>query len=177
MGTVDVTITTSIGTSASSSSDQFTYTNVPVVISLSPLGGPRLSGTVVTITGANFSGSTAVEFGTVLGTNLTVVSSTEIIVTSPAESTGTVNVTVTNTSGTSATNSSDQFIYTDLPYVEGVSPTSGPLAGGTSVTIDGFNLTTISAIDFGTNAATLSSLVFNANGSITVTDQRVQPAL
>ena len=43
------------------------------------------------------------------------------------------------------------------PTVTGVSPRSGPLAGGTSVTITGTGLTNATAVDFGGIAATIVS--------------------
>ena len=64
-----------------------------------------------------------------------------------------MNVTVTTPNGTSARRrASDQFTYNApaLPTVTGVSPTSGPAAGGTSVTVSGTNLTGATAVDFGT---------------------------
>ena len=54
-----------------------------------------------------------------------------------------------------------------VPTVTGVSPTSGPAAGGTSVTITGTNLTGATAVDFGTNAAT--GVVVNSSTPITAT--------
>ena len=79
------------GTSATSSSDQFSY--APVVAGISPASGPTTGGTTVTITGAGFTGATAVDFGTVAASTFTVVSDSEITATSPA-GTGTVDVTV-----------------------------------------------------------------------------------
>src|SRR5262249_9140323 len=62
-GTVDVTVTTPGGTSAASAADKFTYVvpPAPTVTGVSPTAGPN--GTFVTITGTNFSGATAVRFG------------------------------------------------------------------------------------------------------------------
>ena len=60
-----------------------------------------------------------------------------------------MNVTVTTPNGTSAVNApSDQFTYNApaLPTVTGVSPASGPTAGGTSVTVSGTNLTGATAV-------------------------------
>ncbi|WP_425273471.1 IPT/TIG domain-containing protein, partial [Pedobacter miscanthi] len=62
-GTVDVRITTTGGTSATSASDQFTYIAAPTVTALSPTSGPTSGGTSVTINGTNFIGATAVTFG------------------------------------------------------------------------------------------------------------------
>ena len=53
-----------------------------------------------------------------------------------------------------------------LPTVTSVSPTSGPTAGGTSVTITGTGFTGATAVDFGTTAATITA---NTGTSITAT--------
>ena len=62
-GTVDVTVTTVGGTSATSPADQFTYVAAPTVTSISPTSGPTGGGTSVTITGTNLGGASAVDFG------------------------------------------------------------------------------------------------------------------
>ena len=124
-------MTTPGGTSATSAADQFTYTAAPAVTGLSPTSGPAAGGTSVTITGTGFTGATAVDFGTTAATSYTVVSEhRRSRPTSPA-GTGTVDVTVTTPGGTSATSAADQFTYTAAPAVTGLSPTSGPAAGGT----------------------------------------------
>jgi len=154
-GVVDVTVTTPNGTSAlNPPADHFTYLVVPAVTGLTPTSGPLAGGTSVTVTGTGFTGATTVEFGPTPGTGLTVVNDTTITVTSPA-GTGTVDVTVMNAVGTSPANPpADQFTYVAAPTVTGVSPTSGPGGGGTSVTIFGTGLTGATKVDFGTTAAT-----------------------
>ena len=58
-GTVDITVTTPIGTSDISPADQFTYVVAPIVSCVSPvIGGPLAGGTTVTITGTGFSNAT-----------------------------------------------------------------------------------------------------------------------
>jgi hypothetical protein len=74
----------------------------PTVTGISPMTGPRTGGTPVTVTGTNFDGATKVLFGKVDGTNLTVVSSTEITVDSPAQAKGNHNVIVQTPGGKSA---------------------------------------------------------------------------
>jgi cyclophilin family peptidyl-prolyl cis-trans isomerase len=145
-GTVDVTVTTPGGTSATSSSDKFTY--APTVTAVTPDSGPTAGSTQVTITGTGFSNATAVDFGGVAAASFGIVSSTEITATSPAGS-GTVDVTVVAPAGTSATSPSDQFTYVAAPSVTGVLPDSGPAAGGTQVTITGTALTGATVVDFG----------------------------
>ena len=114
----------------------------PVVTGISPSAGPTGGGTTVTIVSSlpNFTGATAVHFGLTAATNVTVVSPSEVTATSPA-GTGTVDVTVTTPVGTSATSPADQFLYVPAPTVTSIIPTSGPAAGGTSVTIAGTNFT------------------------------------
>jgi hypothetical protein len=157
-GTVDLTVASPSGTSAVSSSDHFTYTAAtsPSVSSLSPTSGSTAGGIVVTVTGSNFTGASAVSFGTVAASGFTVVSDTTLVAVAPPQAAGTVDLTVTTPSGTSATGSSDHFTYSaaSAPSVTGVTPSSGDLGGGTLVTILGSNFTGATAVNFGTQAAT-----------------------
>ena len=75
-GTVDVTVTAVGGTSATSPADQFSYIPPPAVTAISPNSGSPSGGTAVTITGANFTGATAVRFGSNAATSVTVNSIT-----------------------------------------------------------------------------------------------------
>ncbi len=171
--TVDVTVTTPGGTSATNPpADQFMFVAppVPTVTGVSPTSGSTAGGTTVTVTGTGFTGATVVKFGTVAGTGLVVNSSTSITITSPAESASTVDVTVTTPAGTSATNPpADQFMFVapPVPTVTGVSPTSGSTAGGTTVTVTGTGFTGATVVKFGTVAGT--GLVVNSSTSITIT--------
>ena len=167
-GTVHVTVTTSAGTSATSSADLFTYTaTLPVVTGVSPNSGPTAGNTQVTITGSLFTGATAVKFGSTNATSYSVITDGDIVAYAPAGSAGTVDVTVTTSAGTSATSSADQYTYVVPPTVTGISPGTGPLAGGTSVAITGtgFQTGTVSAVKFGASAA--ASYTVNSDISIT----------
>ena len=137
--------------SVSSPADEFVYSAVPTVSGISPTGGPAAGGTIVTITGTGFIGATAVDFGTIPATDLTVVSGTTITATSPA-GTGTVDVTVVTPGGTSTTLPADQFTYG--PAITGLSPKGGSTAGGTFVTITGTGFTGATSVHFGTTPAT-----------------------
>jgi parallel beta-helix repeat protein len=139
----------------------------PVVSGVSPSSGPTAGGTSVTISGSHFTGATAVYFGATAATSFMVNSDGSITATSPAGSMGTVDVTVVTAGGTSATSSSDHFTYVPAarPVIVGISPTSGPRSGGTSVTIGGYNLTGATAVYFGGVAAT--SFTVNPDGTIT----------
>ena len=166
--TVNVTVTTPVGTSATNVSDEYTYNSKPSVASISPDAGLPAGGTSVSVTGANFTGATAVNFGTTAGTGLVVNSATSISITSPAGTSGTtVDVTVVSSNGTSATGPADKFTYEGVPTVTGVSPNTGPTTGGTSVTVTGTNFTDATAVNFGATAGT--GLVVNSATSISIT--------
>ena len=138
-----------------------------IVTGISPNVGPEAGGTSVEITGSGFTGATAVDFGTNAAESFTVTDDGTITATSPA-GTGTVDVTVTTPSGTSTTSSADQFTYEPVPTVTGIGPPStGPLAGGTSVTITGSGFTGATEVDFGANAATSFTVI--DDGTITAT--------
>jgi alpha-tubulin suppressor-like RCC1 family protein len=110
-GTVDVTVTTPAGTSATSPADKFFYSR-PTVKTLSPRKGPELGGTSVTITGTNFAGASAVKFGSTEATSFKVNSETSITAVSPPHTGGKVDVTVATPNGTTAISSKDRFRYT-----------------------------------------------------------------
>jgi len=127
---------------------------VPTVSKVSPNSGPTSGGTVITITGTNFTGATTVLFGTVAGTKLKVVSATKITVDSPAQAAGLRNVYVETPGGKSAAHAADWFTYDAPPTVTKVSPNSGPTTGGTPVTITGTNFKGATPVLFGTVAGT-----------------------
>ncbi len=154
LGTVDVRVTTPAGTSAAVAADHFTYLAPPTVTKLSAKGGAAAGGSTVTITGTGFAGATAVSFGANAATHFTVNSAISITATSPAGS-GLVNVKVTTAGGTSAASKHDEWGYT--PAVEAVAPGSGPVAGGTRVTITGVGFVPgagTTAFKFGAKKAT-----------------------
>ncbi|CDR07561.1 IPT/TIG domain-containing protein [Streptomyces iranensis] len=116
---------------------------------ISPNQGSTAGGTTVTITGTNLGGATAVRFGSKLAT-ITANTATSVTVTSPSGN-GVVPVTVTTPGGTS---NPLNFFYIGPPFKSSLSVTSGPLAGGNTVTITGTGLSTASAVAFGANSAT-----------------------
>src|ERR1019366_4612483 len=93
-GTVDVTVMTPGGTSATSAADRFTYRILPTVTAVSPGAGPISGGTTVSITGTYLANASAVMFGPTSATSFTVNSPASITATAPAASSGAVDVTV-----------------------------------------------------------------------------------
>jgi Bacterial Ig-like domain (group 3)/IPT/TIG domain len=136
IGTVDVTVTTAGGTSATSMADQFTYVPAPApgptVTNINPNTGPSSGGSSVTITGTNFSGVTAVRFGSNAAGSFTVDSATQITATSPT-GVGTVDVTVTTAGGTSAISSGDRFTYGLVGTTTSLSSSQNPSSFGQPV--------------------------------------------
>jgi hypothetical protein len=115
----------------------------------------------VTITGTNLSNTSAVTFGTKPATSVTNVSPTQVTAVSPS-GTGTVGVTVTTPGGTSNPVS---YFYVGAPFKSSLSTTSGPLAGGNTVTINGTGLSTATSVAFGANTATPT---VNSDSSLSV---------
>jgi hypothetical protein len=156
-GIVPVVVTGPGGTSGTGVT--YTYIPAPIVGSVSPNSGPNAGGTTVAISGSGFTGATAVTFGTTAATPFTFVSDTLIsaVVPSGPIGGGTVPVLVTGPGGTSAPGVT--YTYISAPIVVSVSPTSGPIAGGNTVAINGSHFTGATAVTFGTTAATSFSFV------------------
>ncbi len=165
---VDVTVAVPGLQSATSPADAFTYELVPVVTAVNPTSGPASGGATVIVSGNNLGGATQVDFG---GVAATIVAGTDTgsqieVDTSPGSPGTTVDVTVATAEGTSATSAADQYTYNaGPPVVTGISPTNGPVSGGTTVTIYGGGLLNPSAVDFGTTPATIVS---STNGQVVV---------
>ncbi|MFI4990412.1 MAG: IPT/TIG domain-containing protein [Solirubrobacterales bacterium] len=135
-GTVDITVTTPSDTSGISAADRFTFIPPPTVTKVKPNNGPAAGGTSSTITGTDFTGATSVSFGALPANSFTVKSPTSITAIAPAGTAGAIDITVTTASGTSAVNTYDVFKYA-APTITSISPSAGPSAGGTSVTVNG----------------------------------------
>ena len=108
----------------------------PTVTKLGTTKGPSIGGTGVTITGTEFKGVSAVRFGPNSASSYTVNGPTSITAVAPPGTSGNTYVTVTTPYGTSAEGTRSQFKY-ESPTVTEVSPNTGPIAGGTTVTVHG----------------------------------------
>ena len=100
--TLQVTVTTGAGCSATASAsvnvvDPVTVTNV------TPSTGSSSGGTSITIKGTGFASGASVTLGGTAATSVVVVSATKITATTPAHSSGAVNVVVTNSNSASGT--------------------------------------------------------------------------
>ena len=164
-----VTVTTPFGTA--SSPGTFTYNPPPTITGFTPSSGG--TGAIITLTGTNFTGATAVAFGGVAATSFSITNATTISATLGSGATGTI--TVTTPGGAAA--SPGTFTYYPPPTVTGFTPSSG--GTNTVVTLTGSGFTGASAVAFGGTAAsaitvvddsTISATVGNgATGTVTVT--------
>jgi YVTN family beta-propeller protein len=81
---------------------------------------------------------------------------------------GAITAHFTNTDGTYADSDSDNTVTIDVaPVVSGLSPTSGPESGGTTVAISGSGFTAASAVSFGSTPAT--GFTVTSDGVVTAT--------
>lgn len=162
-GVVGVFVTNPDGQSASLPSS-YTYHLPPSISSVSPTNGPPAGGITVVITGSYFRTGAKVLFGTTQSTSVIFDNNTQLRAVSPAHAPGLVSVTVTNPDGQSATLQS-AFTYNLALTLASVSPTIGPTAGGTKVTLKGTYFFSTSKVSFGGLAA--SSITFVSSTMLT----------
>lgn len=129
----------------------------PSISGLSPGAGPVVGGTEVEIEGANLSEASIVRFGPTRSPRISLQSPTRILAVAPPGTSGTSDVTVVTPGGVSSTTNKARFKY-GPPEISVVSPSAGPTAGGTAVTITGagfpVNSEEAPEVRFGTETAT-----------------------
>jgi hypothetical protein len=143
-GIQGISVTTPEGTSGAESVAQFTYERAPTITAVSPASGPMAGGTSVIVLGTGFTGATGVAVRALAVTSFTVVSPTEITAVAPAQGAGVDNIFVTTLAGTSVAVPADHYTYVNPPakaVITGITPASGPTAGGSTVTITGTGFT------------------------------------
>ena len=139
-GTVNITVTTPVGTSHLTAADHYTYTAPrPAVSGVSPDSGSTAGGTTETITGTGLAGATGVRFGAAVAA-ITADSGTQVTVTSPP-GTGTVTITVTTPAGTSLATAAGHYTYTTHPKpaqsISFTAPTPGTAGGSARLSATG----------------------------------------
>ena len=157
---------TAPGGTASSSPTSFTVTapTTTTITGFSPPSGPV--GTVVTITGAGFTGATVVKFNTTTATTFSVTDDGHLNATVPTGATsGFISVTAP---GGTASSSPTSFTVTapTTTTITGFSPPSGPV--GTVVTITGAGFTGATVVKFNTTTATTFSVTDDGHLNATV---------
>jgi len=150
----------------------------PAVTGVSPAAGPTTGGTMVTITGSNLAGATAVDFGLTQVSSFISDTASQIVVSSPAGA-GTVGVTVMTASGRSATSSAAEFSYfpsqalpTNLSAVSGSGTIGGTATLTSTLTASAVPLagrTVIFTLTEGGTVRTVGTATTDANGVATST--------
>lgn len=153
-GTIDITVTNPDGKSYTLP-QSYTYTVVtPKITGITPNNGALAGGELVYIDGQYFDPNLTLTIGgkQVLPTDITYYSSSRIrFKVPPANTAGQVDVVITNPDGLSASTS---YTYnpppaTPAPVITKLSVTSGPIAGGTIVYVDGTGFSPNVQIDIG----------------------------
>jgi phospholipase C len=137
-GSVNVTVTNPDNQQGSLTAG-YTYNPPPTVTSISPGSGPTTGGTAANIVGTNFLPGATVSFGGTPGTNVTVMNSTHIAVTTPGHPAAVVNVIVTNPDNQAGILVNGFTFMGQPPAINSISPGTGPGGGGAGVTIRGSN--------------------------------------
>jgi hypothetical protein len=132
---------------------------VPTALGIDPDHGPEAGGTVVTITGTDFTpdATVSVDGGTAITPTAIDPGGTSLTYVAPPHAPGPVGVTVTTGGGTTAplTYTYDPAGPTPVaPVALGIDPDHGPEAGGTVVTITGTGFTTDATVSVDGGAAT-----------------------
>ncbi len=170
-GLTNVVVTIGATKSPPTADSRYTYDQGPIITGISPAFGPPTGGTTVTITGSNFhsnfQAASAVVFGGNAATSFVVVSDTIITAVAPPGS-GVAQVTVTHPqSGASPFTTAANFTYSTGPLITSISPTFGPVTGGTVVTIRGTGFLPGSTVRFGTVQATFATVVSETRIDVT----------
>lgn len=125
------------------------------VDSVLPWAGPLAGGTPVTLVGSGFATGTTVRFGSTSAVELQVRSPTSMTMRTPAvDASGPVDVTVHRLDGATAVVSVGFVFYDGAsnlapPLLAGVTPTTGPVAGGTRGILSGRDLAPGADVYFG----------------------------
>jgi hypothetical protein len=153
-GAVDVVVTNP-DTQSGTRTNAFTYAGPPTVTAVTPPSGSTAGGTGITISGAGFITGATVSVGGTAATGVTVSGGTTITATAPAHAAGVVNVVVTNPDTQSATLTNAFTYVVPPPTITSMTPTSGPIAGGSLITIAGNNFVAGATVTVGGITATI----------------------
>jgi hypothetical protein len=144
----------------------FLFRDAPTVTALSMNAGALGGGTSLTITGTGFYSGASVDLGGSACSSVTVVSATSITCITSAHIAGTVDVTVTNAdtqSGVLATS----YTYQAAPTISTITPSAGPLSGGTTINIIGSGFLTGATVTIGSGICTVPVVVSSTSMTCT----------
>ncbi|WP_051318194.1 IPT/TIG domain-containing protein [Cohnella thermotolerans] len=183
-GPVDVVLTNPDGTSTTVTGG-YTYNKPPekvlTITSVSPAEGPMQGGTAVYISGDKIDSNVQVTFGNTSVPVTTYYNETRILVMSPPSSqSGPVSLRLTNPDGETVTKQ-DAFIYSAPPVlpdptITKLSLTSGLIAGGDQIYIDGTGFQAGLKLYFGTAEAQVLK-VYSASRMLVVSPAVASPGV
>ena len=139
----------------------YTYTTTLRLDTVTPKSLPTEGGVEVTLTGESFDGETRVSFDGHTALRHTLIDDQTMRVLAPSNEAGPADVRVTNRD--ESVRATDAVTYEEALAVDGVSPATGPTAGGTTVTLTGAGFATGMTVTFGGKQATVSTV--NAKGT------------
>lgn len=149
-GIVDVAAILPGADAVAPASYAFLAPGVATIASLTPTSGPASGGQTVTITGTGLATTTGVTFGGAPATIVGTPTDTTLVVTTPPHAIGPVTVTVTNAVGPSPAPNAYRYLDDGSGATfTGLTPTTGPTTGGTTVTITGTGLQNATGVSFG----------------------------
>ncbi|MEO0017796.1 MAG: hypothetical protein RLZZ522_1079, partial [Verrucomicrobiota bacterium] len=122
---------------------------VPVLVGVSPASGPTAGGSLITLTGQNFGSTPIVMIGTRSATVQLGGTDTSIVVSSPAGEGFNLDVKVIAAGSVS---NAVSFSYLP-PAISGLTPATGPTAGGSTITVIGSNFGLSPSVTIGGNSA------------------------
>lgn len=153
LGVVTVRVRNDDGQSASLVR-AFRFVPPPTLTQLSPAEGDVTGGTVVRLTGTQFTARSTATFGGVPAQAVAFVDPTTLDAVAPAGAAGLVDVAVHNANGDSAT-LTGAFRYTrSAPTLSSLAPASGLTSGGAQVSVLGTGFASGATVTFGGVAAT-----------------------
>lgn len=162
IGSVTVSVTNP-NSQTTSAANFYTYRVPPMINSLAPSTGAVAGGTNVTITGTGFVAGATIMFGGAQCIAPIVSSSTSLTCTTPSFPAGTANVVITNPDGQMS--SPSIFTYMPMPLVNSVAPSSGPVSGGTTITMTGTGF--VSILDVKIDSFVCTNLVVVSSTQLT----------
>ncbi|MCC3155373.1 IPT/TIG domain-containing protein [Hymenobacter sp. BT770] len=147
-GAFNVTVTNPAPGGGTSAAATFTVTvPAPTIASFTPASA--LPGTLVTVTGTDFTGATAVTLNGVAITGFTVVNATSLTFTVPAAATSGAIAVTTPTGTATSTTTFTVLVPNPVPTITGITPAT-TVAGSAAftLTVDGTNFITGSTVNF-----------------------------
>ncbi|MBT6491249.1 MAG: hypothetical protein HOK97_15870, partial [Deltaproteobacteria bacterium] len=164
-GPVDI-ILQNLDLTSVTSANAFTYIDPtlpePVISSIGISSGPIEGGTSVTIVGDFFQNGVRVFFGNTSALSVEYRSPQELVALAPPHEPGMVGIMVENPDGQSYTRLDGFTYFIPAPAIAALTPSSGPIGGGTTVLIAGSGFQQGATVRFN-NSASLDADVYSSN--------------